>query len=111
MRFMHGLGKYHMRPPWLVGVAVLAFLFSFSAVLADADAEREALARLMHEIEALTPLIETADSQANPDARIRFRYDWLRQDLQRIQAGIQEHIDAPRAEPRTFPPLRGDYRQ
>ena len=58
-----------------------------------------------------TPLIEDAESQANPDGRIRFRYDWLRQDLVRIRAGIQEHIDAPRTEPRTFPPLRGDYRR
>ncbi len=31
--------------------------------------------------------------------------------LEHIRAGIQEHIDAPRNEPRTFPPLRGDYRQ
>jgi RAQPRD family integrative conjugative element protein len=79
--------------------------------LADADAEREVLARLIHEIEALAPLIGTAEAQASPDARIRFRYEWLRQDLSRIRAGIQDHIDAPRAEPRAFPPLRGDYRQ
>jgi len=79
--------------------------------LADADAEREALARLSHEIEALEPLTVSAQSQANPDARVRFRYDWLRQDLARVRLGIQEHIDAPRAEPRTFPPLRGDYRR
>ena len=78
---------------------------------ADADAEREALARLIHELDALAPLIERAESQASPDARIRFRYDWLRQDLDRIQSGIQAHIDAPRTEPRPFPPLRGDYRQ
>jgi RAQPRD family integrative conjugative element protein len=53
----------------------------------------------------------TAESQALPDTRIRFRYDWLRQDLHRIRDGIQDHIDAPRSEPRRFPPLRGDYRQ
>ena len=79
--------------------------------LADPDAEREALARPIHEIEALQALIATAESQALPDARIRFRYDWLRQDLERTRAGIQEHIDAPRNEPRKLPPLRGDYRQ
>ena len=79
--------------------------------MADTDAEREALAHLTHEIEALEPLIRTAQSRSNPDARIRFRYDWLRQDLARMRLGIEEHIDAPRAEPRTFPPLRGDYRR
>ncbi len=79
--------------------------------LADADGERAALARIVHELQAIQPLIKEAASQANPDARIRFQYDWLRQDLHRIRIGIQEHIDTPRSEPRTFPPLRGDYRR
>jgi len=88
----------------------------FSTVLfaqiafADTDGERTALARITHELDALAPLIREAESQANPNDRIRFRYDWLRQDLLRIRQGIQQHIDVPRAEPRTFPPLRGDYR-
>jgi RAQPRD family integrative conjugative element protein len=111
MRCMHGLGEHFMRVFWRVGVVLLVGLIAPDIVLADADAEREALARLIHEIEALTPLIETAEAQAILDVRIRFRYDWLRQDLSRIRAGIQDHIDAPRAEPRAFPPLRGDYRQ
>ena len=79
--------------------------------IADADGERAALARISHELEAIQPLITEAASQANPDARIRFQYDWLRQDLNRIQQGLQAHIDAPRSEPRTFPSLRGDYRR
>jgi len=91
--------------------AAIAATFAVGPAFADVDAEREALARLTHEIEALEPILAAAESQANPDARIRFRYDWLRQDLARVRSGIQEHIDAPRAEPRTFPPLRGDYRR
>ena len=79
--------------------------------IADADGERAALARIVHELQAMDPLITEAASQANPDARVRFKYEWLRQDLDRIRLGIQEHIDAPRSEPRTFPPLRGDYRR
>ena len=94
-----------------VAAITLSWLFLAGPVSANADAEREALARLNHELEALAPLIATAESQASPDTRIRFRYDWLRQDLERIRNGVQEHIDAPRNEPRTFPPLRGDYRQ
>ena len=79
--------------------------------VADADGERSALARINHELQSIEPLITEATSQANPDARIRFHYDWLQQDLDRIRLGIQEHIDTPRSEPRTFPPLRGDYRR
>ncbi len=78
---------------------------------ADADAERESLTRIIHELESLQPLLVEAESAADPDARIRFRYDWLKKDLEQIRPGIQEHIDAPRAEPRTVAPLRGDYRR
>lgn len=78
---------------------------------ADQDAERELLARLGYELETLTALIDDAEAAANPDARVRFRYDWLREDIRRVRTGIKEHLDAPRTEPRTFPPLRGDYRR
>lgn len=78
---------------------------------ADPDAERAVLARLVHELEALEPLLTEAEAQAHPDARIQFRYDWLRQDLAQVRLGIEAHLNAPRAEPRAFPPLRGDYRR
>ena len=78
---------------------------------AVAGGERAVLARINHELQAIDSLITEGASQANPDARIRFQYDWLRQDLDRIRRGIDEHIHAPRSEPRTFPPLRGDYRR
>jgi len=78
---------------------------------ADGDAEREALARLVHEIEVLQTLIDRAEQAADADARVHFRYDWLRQDLKRVREGIQEHIETPRNEPRSVKPLRGDYRR
>jgi RAQPRD family integrative conjugative element protein len=78
---------------------------------ADAGGERAKLAQLIRELEALEPLMNEAAAQANPDTRIRFQYGWLKQDIDRITLGIREHIDAPRSEPRTFPPLKGDYRR
>ena len=78
---------------------------------ADADAERESLARILHELEVLEPLLMEAAAAADLDARIRFRYDWLKKDLEIVRQGIQEHIDAPRGEPRSVVPLRGDYRR
>ncbi len=89
----------------ILGLAVAPTAFT------DADAEREALAQIIHELNALEPLIKQAETNAEEDSRIRFRYDWLRQDLKQIKDGIDSHIDSPRAEPRTFPPLRGDYRR
>ena len=80
-------------------------------VFADAGGEQAKLAQLVRELEALEPLTSEAEAQASPDARIRFQYGWLKQDIDRLILGIREHIDAPRSEPRTFPPLKGDYRR
>ena len=80
-------------------------------VHADAGAERELLARIVYELELLQPLLVEAEAAADPDVRIQFRYDWLKKDLERIRQGIQEHIDAPRSDPRAVAPLRGDYRR
>ncbi len=81
-----------------------------AALTPDAAAERESLSRVIPEPEGLQPLLCEAAAAADPEARVRFRYDWLRKDLERVRQGIQEHIDAPRAEPRAVAPLRGDYR-
>lgn len=85
------------------------WLLSQSA-LADQDTERQAFAQLIHELDALIPLIDTAQQNANQVARIRFQYDWLRLDIERIRSGIQSHLIAPRQQPRSIPPLKGDYR-
>ena len=98
-----------MRTLLILGVIALALYGSLAH--ADAAAERQTLARIIHELELLAPLLTEAEANADPDARIRFRYDWLRQDLQQVEQGIQQHIDAPRSSPRTVPPLRGDYRR
>ncbi len=78
---------------------------------ASAETERDYLARIAHEIDALAPLIDKAEARADKAARIRFRYDWLRRDLQRIREGVIEHATADQAAPRQYPPLRGDYRR
>ena len=100
-----------MRITQLLFFGLLGTVLPVQFAVADADGERAALARITNELQAIEPLITEAASQANPDARIRFQYDWLRQDLDRIRLGIQAHIDTPRSQPRTFPPLRGDYRR
>lgn len=89
----------------IIGLAITPVAF------ADARAEREALAKIIHELNTLESLIEHAEANAEQDSRIRFGYDWLRQDLKPVRDGIQSHIDSPRAQPRSFPPLGGDYRR
>ena len=102
-------GTSAVRTIFLLGAIVIGL--HCPPTFADADAERETLSRILHELELLDPLLAEAKAAADPDARIHFRYDWLRKDLERVRQGIEEHIDAQRAEPRTVAPLRGDYRR
>ena len=118
MRPMRNIGSNFPRHVSLLLAGALAAVIPLHLARADAEGEREQLARVIHELQAVEPLLQAvepllraAESQADPDARIRFRYDWLRQDLERVRSGVQEHIHAPRGEPRSFPPLRGDYRR
>ena len=73
--------------------------------------EHEALARIVHELAVLEPLIVEAEAAASPGDGLTFRYDWLRRDLARISDGLKDHLDAAREAPRSFAPLRGDYRR
>ncbi|MGH8651421.1 MAG: RAQPRD family integrative conjugative element protein [Gammaproteobacteria bacterium] len=91
-------------------IAIL-LLLGITAVEADQASERGQLARLAHELEALQPLVDAAEAQADYPARIRFQYPWLRQDLDKVRQGILEHLQAPQGEPRQIPPLAGDYRR
>lgn len=76
---------------------------------ADEDAERERLARISYELQQLRQMIGTANTTSDRNTRVRFRYDWLERDVELIQRGIDDHLDAPR-QPRAVQPLRGDYR-
>lgn len=97
----------------LVPLTLAGLMLHASPVQAEdpAGLEAEMLARIVYELQALEPLIGQAESAAIPEARIRFRYDWLRRDLARVQAGLETHLEAAADEPRTFAPLRGDYRR
>lgn len=74
------------------------------------DAEREALARIANELEAIEAMAREASQSAPATARVQFRYDWLIADLRLMERGIREHLDAPR-QPRPVAPLKGDYRR
>lgn len=96
--------------PILVTAAIAASLCSPLTVQADADAEREQLAKIANEIDRVNALVAEASRNQATTARVKFRYDWLQKDLSLMKAGIEDHLDAPR-QPRPVPPLRGDYRR
>ena len=74
------------------------------------DQERSALQRLNTELEAITKIIDEAQQAANSDDRRQVNYQRLRADLQKIQQGIVDAANTVRREPRSLPPIEGDYR-
>jgi RAQPRD family integrative conjugative element protein len=74
------------------------------------DDENATLVRLIHELDALAPLVSEAENKALVDTRVRLNYGWLRRDLELVRSGIEWHLNTPSTEPRSFEPLKGDYR-
>lgn len=77
----------------------------------DDTGEREMLARIEHELTVVQQLLPEAQARADRDARVRFDYLGLYRDLDLVRQGVREHLLGPGEAPRTFPPLRGDYRR
>ena len=74
-------------------------------------AERQALMRIDRHLAELAPLIVAAEEKVDPDARVRFRFDWLRRDVAILRRGIQARIQPPADERPVSAPLYGDYRR
>ena len=90
---------------------LLSCIFIGSSVCADAPQEREQLRQVHAELVQLQQLLDKAEASADPDARIHFRYDWLRRDLAILRHGIKAHIDAANRVPASRHDIHGDYRR
>ena len=92
-----------------VYLIVLLGILSASAQ-AITDQERSALQRLHSELDAITTIINEAQQAANHADRKQISYQKIRTDLQKIQQGILDAVNAERREPRSLPPISGEYR-
>lgn len=96
----------------LLPLLLLSLLLCQGAATDDTlSGEDRALLAIDRHLAELMTLIEAAEQSADPDARIRFRYDWLRRDISNVRKGVQAHIHRPLAEKRTNAELHGDYRR
>jgi RAQPRD family integrative conjugative element protein len=82
------------------------------AASSRADEDRETLAMISNELARLKEKAQLlgARDRTTSGERVRFEFTWLARDLDMVQRGIDDHLDAPR-QPRPIPPLRGDYRR
>ena len=89
-------------------LTLLVAVFS-APIHAVTDHERSALHRLNTELESVTSIIDEAQHAANSQDRELVDYQRLRDDLQKIQHGIIDAASSVRREPRSLPPIDGDY--
>jgi RAQPRD family integrative conjugative element protein len=96
----------------LLPLLLLSVLLCENAAADDTlSGEHRALLKIDRHLAELVTLIEAAEQLADPDDRIRFRYDWLRRDIAKVRNGVQAHIHRPLAEKLVNAELHGDYRR
>ena len=104
-----------------IGVAlccVLSFM-SLTCVASEAELNRT-LVRVINQINAILPLLDEAQEEIEPNARIRLHVDafegadgkvhaGVRDDLQQVRNALVAYINKPAVEPKTVKPLAFDF--
>lgn len=103
------LKSRNLKVKWLLCVLLLLVTGFSMKAWADTAIEKSDLARINAILSHLNPLINDAQRNQNPNARVKFCYACLRQDISKIQVGIAQGIHGVSIEPRAVVPLQGDY--
>jgi len=77
--------------------------------LADTEQMNATLARVNMVLTQINPLINAAEKEQDKNARVKFQFDTLRADIEKIQAGISQEINLVSIQPRSVKPISGDY--
>ena len=93
----------------LLKIIKVISLTAFSVCL-EANNEKYELHNVVTELHTVKKIIKQAESSANKDARIRFDYEVLQKDLEKIRQGIQDYINAVQRDPRQLPEINGEYK-
>jgi hypothetical protein len=98
----------------------LLLLIGVNVAHADTTQMNNNLVRLVNQIDAMMPIIDSAKAEQDPTARMQFHFDtWtdaqgevhlgLRQDLMMIRAALIDQINGTNLTPVTVQPLENDF--
>ncbi len=92
---------------------LVIFLLSITvnSATADSDLERSNLSKLASEIDFLINRVDKIQHTPNTDQRLIFNYQYLKTDLLKIRAGINDHLSKSLASGRSIEPLMGVYQK
>jgi RAQPRD family integrative conjugative element protein len=102
------MNRNHRRRAVLL--ASITALFWSVPALAESAIERERLALVVRQIDQITRQLAEAEQSAPPDnTRYRFDYHRIRDDLNRMRAGLDGYLNPKRAQPRDMMPFADTY--
>lgn len=90
-------------------VALFLLTASNFSVAGTEDAERAALARIIHEVNLIEQMVTDAERNKSNISQYTFQYLSLKSDLKAIVEGIQAHLSRPSRMPKPVAPLIKDY--
>ena len=95
-------------------VSYLSGIFALLWVLPYSATEQSELAQAIRQLNAAEQALVRAQAQARADIKHRFYFDYqtARADIQKIRTGIDNYVNAERAQPRNpkqLKTLSGDY--
>ncbi len=94
---------------YLLIFAISLASFAVQPSFADQSQMRETLTRIERLLNQINPLINLAKSQQDKDTRVRFQFETLRQDVSKVQFGIDQALHRVTIQPRVVEFLSGDY--
>lgn len=100
-------------------IAVFLYIGAFVTYATDAELNN-VLVRVINQINAILPLLDEANDEILPNARIRLHIDkyegvdgaqhsGVRDDLTSIRNALIDYINKPAIEPKTVKPLAFDF--
>lgn len=103
---------------WLVSV-VMGLLVSANG-LASTPAFHQTCVRLIQQLDAMQPVMDQAQREQDPKARVQFHFDtWrdnhghahagFRQNVLQLRHALVRQINQPDLTPKTFTPMTGDF--
>ena len=101
---------------------ILLLIISFTSVTTQASDEalNQTLVRVINQINAIMPLLDEAQSEIEPNIRIKLHietfegadgksHSGVRKDLLLIRNALIDYINKPPIEPKTIKPLKLDF--
>ena len=76
---------------------------------ADVELERHNLAKLVEEIDFLMRRVDQIKQEKSSDQRVYFHYGRLKEDLNKVRSGINDHITGSLNAGRQIKPVSGHY--